>query len=243
MFQSQSSYKQKHLTIAYLFLIGFEGAVIEDFQWNNSGSTTNPAALDFGVNVTFSPDSSFVPSQELLDSFISRAFAPENVETLLLDLQKLPSNDPFSRVNDATYRSNVEGSSQAQAQNASMRTFTTLAATSAGVSIALSAGLIALALSTYLSKRRMRRRHDRYRTKSSSPDWLEATQASASDAGSVSDGYLTESDRLVRNISAWTAAHDSFDDMEIEFFSVPKRRRDHLDDPLFQSPFTASSTR
>ena len=183
-----------------------------------------------------------MPSQELLDSFISRAFAPENVETLLLDLQKLPSSDPFSRVTDATYRSNIQGSSQAQAQNASIRTFTTLAATSAGVSIALSAGLIALALSTFLSNRKKRRRNNRYRPKSSTPNWLEATQASASDAGSYSDGYLTESDRLVRNISAWTEAHDSFDDMEIEFFSVPKRRRDHLDDALFQSPFTASLT-
>lgn len=235
-------HRSKVLSGLFFSILGFEGAEIESFVWNTVDNSTDPATLGYDVNVTFAAGSSFVPSQELLDSFINRAFAPENVETLLLELQQLPTSDPFSQVTDATFSSNPDDTPNGGLESTEgMRFFGGFVTAKTGMGFAAGMGLAAFLLGTVLLRQRRREARVRSRTsKLLSPEWLEATQVSGSDTASDADSFFNDSVRLMQTISSWTAEHDSFDDMEIEFHSLQRRRTDHLDDPLFQAPFTTS---
>jgi hypothetical protein len=173
-----------------------------------------------------------VPSKALLDDYVSKGFSPQNVETLLLNMQKQDPSNPFSQVTDATYAVTPAATTQSQERpKAAIKYLQSKAGTGNGISVMIGACLATLIAVAVVSHRR-RTVHRRWRN--SKVGNIEPVPLWEGESV-VGESYFLESSQLVQNISAWTANREAYDDMEIEFHSVSKRRGE--DDPLFQSPF------
>jgi hypothetical protein len=157
---------------------------------------------------------------------------------LLLDLQGLPDDDPFSQVTDANYTAQVNVVSESNEQSIvddNAQSFGSLMENGAG--IAAGVGVLVLALGFLVTGRRGGNRWWKHLNQKGSPQCSKSDTAnhmcsSSNLYDSEDDGFLIESQRFVAN-------RGKADPMEIEFHTISRRYEDHLGDPLFDSPFTS----
>jgi hypothetical protein len=79
---------------------------IEVDMFNGMVTTTgfNPVTIDFTVFVSFTNDSSFIPTTSEVDALIELALLPPNVDTLIAEYNALPTDTPFSSSQSVTYQ-------------------------------------------------------------------------------------------------------------------------------------------
>ena len=79
------------------------GITINVFDGMIAEMGVNPVTIDFDVEISFTMDSSFVPSQADIDALIEVAFLPPNVDTLIAEYNSLSADSPFSTTQTVGY--------------------------------------------------------------------------------------------------------------------------------------------
>ena len=79
------------------------GITINVFVGMIADMGVNPVTIDFNVEISFTMDSSFVPSQADIDALIEVAFLPPNVDTLIAEYNSLSADSPFSTTQTVGY--------------------------------------------------------------------------------------------------------------------------------------------
>jgi hypothetical protein len=136
----------------------FEGATVGKFTWTaNVSRSTDPVQISYTLEPVFSPTSSFVPSKDQLNHIVVTGFMQPAVQTLLLNFQNLPSNNPFSNVTEVAYdptsavtavkSMEINGMPVSNSKSSSIFTFRTAAATPGGLCV-LAVGFLCLFLAS-----------------------------------------------------------------------------------------------
>jgi hypothetical protein len=76
---------------------------IDSFHGSVLGTAISPARVGYNVGVTFSSQSSQLPSQQDLDNIIQTALSQPAVQQLLTELQKLPTSNALSGTTAVAY--------------------------------------------------------------------------------------------------------------------------------------------
>ena len=79
------------------------GITINVFVGMIADMGVNPVTIDFNVEISFTMDSSFVPSQADIDALIETAFLPPNVDRIIAEYNSLPADSPFSSTQNVRY--------------------------------------------------------------------------------------------------------------------------------------------
>jgi len=103
------------VTVTYLeeFLkssLAFEDSYLESLNLTVSGIGTGPVRIGYFGDATFSEESTFVPTQEQLDELIDTALQQPISETLLMMLNNLPEDNPFSKTTNVEYSNSAQPS-------------------------------------------------------------------------------------------------------------------------------------
>jgi hypothetical protein len=69
-----------------------------------AGMGFDPVTIDFEVQVSFTTDSSFIPTTEEIDALIELAFLPPSVDMLIAEYNALPADSPFSSTQSVAYQ-------------------------------------------------------------------------------------------------------------------------------------------
>lgn len=100
----------ENITLAYLndFLkLTYEfvpGTTMEQFSGKATGNSSDPVAISYEGMAVFTEDSILVPSQLELDLLVEDAFQQPKVEALVMTLQNLPAENPFSTTTNVDYK-------------------------------------------------------------------------------------------------------------------------------------------
>jgi hypothetical protein len=138
----------------------FEGIKLESFDFTVVETGSDPTkTISYTGTVTVAPDSPNQPTQEQIDTLIQTAFMQPSVETLLLTLQSLGPNNPFSSTSSVEYA--VTGSAPMLETGGSSRSTVNsiLWAALGASSLGFAAGAV---LSLRISQRRDQSRKGRY---------------------------------------------------------------------------------
>jgi hypothetical protein len=91
----------------YLFFQMFQNPAVrfigESVTAVRTTMTASAVRIEYEFIATFSKESTFVPSTGDLDRKILLAFSQPAVQTLLIDLQDLPEDNPFSETSDTSF--------------------------------------------------------------------------------------------------------------------------------------------
>jgi hypothetical protein len=77
--------------------------VLSDIRCEPTTTTTAPTTITYDVVVIFDTSSTVIPTTSDIDQIINVSFQSPQVDTLISDLNLLPSDNPFSSTTSATY--------------------------------------------------------------------------------------------------------------------------------------------
>jgi hypothetical protein len=241
----ENLFQAESLTITFINDVidanfGFSNDIaLKDISTIAVKNSANPAQIDYRTNITFTGNSVDVPTKAELNALVASMFEQPTVETLVLLLNNLPSDNPLSTTTEASFINQAFGS-QRIVDPPKSRLYNTppteRSVTGLGIAAIASTCVVGILLGGIVLLRRSDYGNSlgKYPNKRRKFADEEAPLEIGSASGSHSDGS-TGSRYSRRSLKKAQSSRD--EDMEIEFLPQTEAERSQSDDPLFRRPF------
>jgi hypothetical protein len=221
-----------------------DGIEIEKLDTVAVKNSADPAQISFETSIKYTSGSLDVPTQADMNALVASVFEQPTVQTLLLLLNNLPADNPFSTTTSTTFINQGFGSQVIGplpgSRMYSTNTSTNNTMTGLGIAAIASTCVVGLLLGGIV----LLRRSDYANTLGKYPQkfspYMEDEEApiiAAHRSGSYSGSSINSRRSGGSRRSLKKQPSSKGEDMEIEFVPQTEAEIRHCDDPLFTRPF------